>query len=112
MKVLPWRIHIMNKGFRGFQSGSPVSQAAAQTQSTPPPRRTRRRWWLKWTIIPLLVVLCPLLTIHYFDNAAAERTLAEAVAEADRLDPGWRLEDLEAARRKIPDDKNGAVVVL
>jgi len=89
-----------------------VSQAAAQTQSTPPPRRTRRRWWLKWTIIPLLVVLCPLLTIHYFDNAAAERTLAEAVAEADRLDPGWRLEDLEAARRKIPDDKNGAVVVL
>ena len=78
----------------------------------PSPRRTRRPWWLKWTIIPLLVVLCPLLAIHYFDNAAAERALAEAVAEADRLDPGWRLEELEAARRQIPDDKNGALVVL
>jgi hypothetical protein len=62
--------------------------------------------------ILLLVIVGPLLAIHYFDGAAAERALAEAIAEADRLDPGWRLEDIEAARRQIPDEKNGAFVVV
>jgi hypothetical protein len=89
-----------------------VSQTAGQIESTTSPRRTRRFWWLKWIILCLVIALCPLLAIHYLDNAAADRALVEAVAEADRLDPGWRLEDIEAARRKIPDEKNGALVVL
>jgi hypothetical protein len=59
-----------------------------------------------------LVILVPLMAIHYLDGAAAERALAEAVAEADRLDPGWRLEDIEAKRRQIPEEKNGALMVL
>ncbi len=42
----------------------------------------------------------------------ADRDLREAMAEADRLDPHWRLADLEAARAAIPDDENGALVVL
>jgi hypothetical protein len=36
----------------------------------------------------------------------------EAIAEADRLDPGWRLEELEQKREPIPDEENGALVVL
>jgi hypothetical protein len=42
----------------------------------------------------------------------ASVTLAEAVAEADRLDPGWRLDDLLARRAAVPDDRNAALRVL
>jgi hypothetical protein len=36
----------------------------------------------------------------------------EAIAEVDRRDPGWRLEELEAKRAVVPDAENGALVVL
>jgi hypothetical protein len=38
--------------------------------------------------------------------------LRSAQAEADGLDPGWRLSELEAARRAIPDAENSALHVL
>jgi hypothetical protein len=41
----------------------------------------------------------------------ADRKLADAIGEADRLDPGWRLEELEARRKRIPDDRNAALQV-
>lgn len=34
--------------------------------------------------------------------------LPAVVAEIDRVDPGWRLEELEAKRMPIPDQQNGA----
>jgi hypothetical protein len=40
------------------------------------------------------------------------RSLERAIAEADRLDPGWRLADLMAARRPVPAEKNSANRVL
>jgi hypothetical protein len=46
--------------------------------------------------------------ISYF----ADLNLEEARAEADRLDPGWRLEELEARRAELPDGQNAAVTVL
>ncbi len=33
--------------------------------------------------------------------------LLSVVAELDRTDPGWRLEEIEARRKTIPDDQNG-----
>jgi hypothetical protein len=42
----------------------------------------------------------------------AHRRLERAVAEADRLDPGWRLADLMAARRPVPAATNSAGRVL
>ena len=45
-------------------------------------------------------------------RAQAERHLARVVADLDRDDPGWRFEDIEAARETIPDSENGALVVL
>jgi hypothetical protein len=38
--------------------------------------------------------------------------LAAAIAEADRLDPGWRWEDLEKKRAKVVDEENSATRVL
>jgi tRNA A-37 threonylcarbamoyl transferase component Bud32 len=37
--------------------------------------------------------------------------LLQVVAELDRTDPGWRLEQIEAKRKVIPDEKNGAVQI-
>jgi hypothetical protein len=35
--------------------------------------------------------------------------LRDAIAETDRLDSGWRLEDIEKRRSQLPDDQNAAV---
>jgi hypothetical protein len=34
--------------------------------------------------------------------------VARAIAEADRLDPGWRMEAIEARRAVVPDGRNAA----
>src|SRR5262249_9165121 len=49
---------------------------------------------------------------YYYELANKDRALEEAIAEADRLDPGWRLEEIEAKRQAIPPDINGALCVL
>jgi hypothetical protein len=65
----------------------------------------RRRIWI-FTLILIPVVLT--VTAYFVGRYASERQLAEALAEADRLDPGWRLSDLEAKRLPFPpSDKNG-----
>lgn len=42
----------------------------------------------------------------------AEDDLPTVVAELDRVDPGWRLEDLESNRTQIPESENGALRVI
>lgn len=42
---------------------------------------------------------------------AEEPDLKRAEAEADRTDPGWRFEEIQARRAKLPAAKNGAPVV-
>jgi hypothetical protein len=41
-----------------------------------------------------------------------EERLQEAIAEADRLDPGWRLAQSEEKRATIPDEQNSALVIM
>lgn len=38
--------------------------------------------------------------------------LLKTVAELDRTEPGWRYEGLEAARKALPEDQNGAMQVM
>src|SRR5438445_13722663 len=38
----------------------------------------------------------------------ADQSLQSAMDEADRLDPDWRLEELEAKREVVPDSENSA----
>lgn len=71
---------------------------------------SRNRGWFVLTLI-LLVIALPACFVFFMQNLTRSRIL-EAEAEADRLDPGWRLEDLEAARAKIPDAENSALVVI
>jgi ABC-type transport system involved in multi-copper enzyme maturation permease subunit len=45
------------------------------------------------------------------EGGSSAASLAAAVAEADRLDPRWRLEELEADRRVVPEEENSAFQV-
>lgn len=78
---------------------------------TLPPSRLR---WRKRIFIGLLVLapIGSILGIYFRFSMIADRELQEAIAEADRLDPGWRLHELEAKRKVIPDAENSALTVL
>src|SRR5439155_21485535 len=71
---------------------------------------TKPRWrLLLWAALiggPILLVLAWLGCQWYWD-----RDFRAAIAEADRLDPGWRLAELEAGRAQIPDAENAAIQV-
>jgi len=42
----------------------------------------------------------------------ASSELDRVVAELDRLDPGWRMEDFEAKRQAMPDAENSALRII
>jgi hypothetical protein len=77
---------------------------------TPEPKpRRRRRWPIALAAVLTLVVgAAGALKIASWLN---RRELAAARAEADRLAPGWRWDELQAARRPVPDAENSAVRV-
>jgi hypothetical protein len=73
-----------------------------------PTRPRRRRFWL-WVVgLPLAVLV--LLGVFWLTKVSSG--LQGAIADADRLDPHWRLEDLEAHRATPPPGRNAADTVL
>jgi hypothetical protein len=73
----------------------------------------RSRWrWPRRIVIALVVLLLigagGILLLFYL----SERDWREALAEADRLDPGWSFAELEAKRAEISDEENSARRVL
>jgi hypothetical protein len=91
-----------------------MSQPEIKTPASPP---RRKRWGLKiligFGLLGGLLVLS--LAVGYILLIrAAEESLRDAMAEADRLDPGWRLEELEAKRQadEIPVEEDAAARVL
>jgi hypothetical protein len=61
----------------------------------------------------LLLLLCGVLVAGHFAyrRHQADEAIRAAVEELDRTDPGWRLQDIEAARTVVPDAENSALVV-
>jgi hypothetical protein len=87
-----------------------MSATTASTRNAVP-RRSSRRWllWLLFLISPVVLTLFGIL----FTRFTGTLRLEEAIAEADRLDPGWSMSDLEASRRPFPEpEKNGMDHVL
>jgi hypothetical protein len=78
-------------------------------ESPPLPARGRRRWRL---LLFVLVPLVLLVAAYGYLLVIGDRRVRDALAETDRLDPGWRLEDIEAARDVIPDGENSVLTVL
>lgn len=60
--------------------------------------------WSRWRVIPA--------TEPVAGTTTPLSELDAAVAEADRLDPGWRWEQLCANRSVVSDNENGAPVVI
>jgi hypothetical protein len=44
--------------------------------------------------------------------SSMDKELQEAIAETDRLDPGWRIPELALKRAVIPDEENSALVLM
>lgn len=87
-----------------------MSELGTLANPSRPPRlfRWRKRLLLGSLIAaPLCLVVSFLYLVHSSDQA-----LREAIAEADRLDPGWRMEDLQAKRAVIPDEQNAALIIM
>ena len=74
-------------------------------------RRRRRRVWPWFVGVPLLLVLAAAVVVGAVAGRKVDRRLAAAVAEADRDDPNWRLDDLLANREPVPDAENSAPVM-
>jgi hypothetical protein len=87
-----------------------MSQADLLTPAPAKKRGSRRRWLLIAGVVALPVLA--LAAIHFYIDHLADLNLQEALAEADRLDPNWRLDDLEASRADYPDEENSALQVL
>src|SRR5262245_24324685 len=84
------------------------------SESPAAPPRPRRAWrWIAVLgfLVLAIVLAAPLLSWHFIARDAEKRYLA-AVAEADRLDPGWRTADLEARREVLPNDENSAIIIM
>jgi len=82
-----------------------------QAAPTGAPRQSRRRW-LRWLLVLLLLFFALPIGYYFCARWSLERELAEVIAETDRLDPRWRLEDIEADRKTYRDEENAALQVV
>src|SRR5262249_40375427 len=88
---------------------------APATNTTEPDCHSRGRSRLRRIGRVIVIILIPViivLMIEGYLNFRGQQRLANAIADADRLDPGWRLADLLAQEPVIPDGENGALLLL
>jgi len=70
---------------------------------------SRRRWLVVAGLVALPLLLA---VIYFYVGHLADVEFQDALAEADRLDPGWRLDDLLGRRPVYADGDNPALQVL
>jgi hypothetical protein len=89
------------------------TQSPLATSGLAPPRR-RRRWLGCLSLIFSLLtsVVLVLFGAYYYFRYTIDNEWAAAEAEADSLDPRWRLMDIEEDREKVPDDENSALQIM
>jgi hypothetical protein len=73
------------------------------------PGRRRSRWRRAAVIVGVLVG--GLVAFYSYLAYLGEKRLHDAIAEADALDPGWRLADLEVQRPTVPDEENSVLQI-
>jgi hypothetical protein len=86
-----------------------------ETQHDPFVSQPRPRWRQRiflGSLSGLFVVALCLAVPSIYLVYSSDQALREAIAEADRLDPGWRPRELEEKRAVIPDEQNSALVLL
>src|SRR5262245_12832860 len=83
-----------------FQPGAP-----------PPiqPGRRRSSWRLFcFGGLALLLLVGIVVATYFYVHISGNRKVAEAIAEVERVDPRWKLDDIEADRVVVPDEVNSA----
>jgi hypothetical protein len=87
------------------------SPAPAPIAGPPSPRsRWRKRLW--YGLLLVFIVVAPPAGYYLYNRWSAARELREAIAEADRTDPDWRIQAIEAKRRPVAADQNGATIII
>jgi hypothetical protein len=77
--------------------------------------KSRRSWWRRWLKRigwSLLILAVSSAGRQAWVHYQATKKLQETLTEMDRVEPGWRLEDIEAAREPVPEEENSARVVI
>jgi hypothetical protein len=86
-----------------------MNPVASPPAVTAPPRKRR---WLRRALVILFAFVGLPAGYYFYASWSLERDLADAIAETDRLDPRWRLEDIQADRKTYADDENAALQVI
>jgi hypothetical protein len=89
-----------------------MNPAAPQIPGSAPSRRYRAWRLFRFLLLVAIVGLCFLVGKYIYGSITASKELAEAIAETDQVDPGWRIEELEAKRQSVPDGQNAAMVAM
>ncbi|MCI0681043.1 MAG: hypothetical protein L0Y71_02975 [Gemmataceae bacterium] len=76
-----------------------------------PHQRVRRRRRLAVVALVPFLLVGGFLGYGSYRRSADDAALRAAIADADRLDPGWRLAELEAKRAHVPPAKDSAALV-
>jgi hypothetical protein len=78
-------------------------------------RRSRWRWLkpaLKWLALVLIVLIGAGFGVRAYVMHKSDKDLQEVMDELDRTDPGWRWDEIQAAREVIPPEENSAPILL
>ncbi len=70
-----------------------------------------RRWWFR-ILLGILASLAVMVIHVLWQRHEAYQELQQVIAELDQADPDWRLERIEAKRRVVPDEENGALIIV
>ena len=97
---------------RGAVTGGDGGSISSTAEGAEGPPSGGRFGWRKGIILVLVSFLLAPGLVYVIPAWRAERSLHDALSDTDRLHPGWRLEDLEAARARLPEATNAALRVL
>jgi ABC-type transport system involved in multi-copper enzyme maturation permease subunit len=114
-RVLAGRVPIpVPAGAPPWDAGQISDLPQPDDRQTPDVAKPRPRWRRRVLIASAAAVVIVLLPTGWgvYRGVMADRHLNEAIEEADRTDPGWRLTDIEAARAPVPDDRNSGPLIL
>src|SRR5690348_6511148 len=73
---------------------------------------SRPKWRIKFLLGSLVLIPGCFAILFVYFVYSCDQELREAFAQADRLDPGWRMPELERKRAVIPQEENSGLNLI